>query len=84
VDPSDWRLINGGDYLQGLVLTRKEWRQSRPHWDHDHCELCWATFGPRAMADAFQVGYTDQDEYRWVCETCFADFREHYGWQTPT
>jgi hypothetical protein len=25
-------------------------------------------------------GYCTEDEYRWVCDRCLADFRDHFGW----
>lgn len=31
-------------------------------------------------------GYVTEDDYHWVCEKCFADFRDQFGWsivQTP-
>jgi hypothetical protein len=30
------------------------------------------------------VGYTTPDEYHWICDSCFNDFREEFGWRvTP-
>jgi hypothetical protein len=25
-------------------------------------------------------GYCTPDQYRWICLTCFDDFREYFGW----
>jgi hypothetical protein len=75
---SDWRLQNQESYLTGSTLFRRHWRQSRPHWDHDHCEFCGAKFS--AASDDLQEGWTTEDEYRWICDTCFSDFRERFGW----
>jgi hypothetical protein len=25
-------------------------------------------------------GYTTDDQYRWICDTCFVDFRERFDW----
>ena len=46
----------------------------REGWDHDHCEMCGAKFG-RTKGD-LRYGYVTSDDYHWVCETCFADFRD--------
>jgi hypothetical protein len=80
-DETDWRLSNGGDYLKGVTLSRRSWRETRPQWDHDHCELCLAKFGDKRLPDALHDGFTTEDEYRWICETCFNDFRGFYDWR---
>jgi len=75
---ADWRLQGQEQYLRGVTLYRRIWTKTRPHWDHDHCEFCWAKF---AAEDADQLeGYTTADEYRWICEQCFKDFREQFEW----
>ena len=82
VDSTDWRLADPHEYLTGITLVRRVWRQSRPHWDHDHCEFCWADFGVHGdEPDVLREGWTTPDEYRWICDTCFNDFREQFGWQ---
>lgn len=25
-------------------------------------------------------GYATQDDYRWICESCFEDFKEMFEW----
>lgn len=35
-------------------------------WDHDHCEICWATIS-QATSDR---GYLTSD-HRWVCTVCY-------------
>jgi hypothetical protein len=81
MDESEWPLCNGGEYLRGLTLVRRPWRESRPGWDHDHCDLCLTTFGDQRFPDALNEGYTTEDEYRWICPSCSETFRRHYGWQ---
>lgn len=75
----DWRL-NGQEHMVGLTLFRRQWRQSRPHWDHDHCEFCLAKFGAADEDKALSEGYTTDDEYRWVCNVCFSDFKDQFKW----
>jgi hypothetical protein len=38
-------------------------------WDHEHCELCWASIGPGGQP----YGYVDQDD-RWLCEGCYGSY----------
>jgi hypothetical protein len=75
----DWRLFGQENYLQGVTLYRRVWTQTRPHWDHDHCEFCFAKF--MAEGGDYAEGYTTADEYHWICVPCFADFRARFGWQ---
>lgn len=51
-----------------------------PNWDHDHCDFCFATFMVEDHPDVLHQGYATSDEYHWVCEKCFADFRELFQW----
>ena len=82
MNESDWRLDPGtAEAYRGLTLTHRKWRESRPGWDHDHCEFCWEKFGDERLPDALHEGWTTPDEYRWICDTCFADFKDRFGWQ---
>ena len=80
----DWRLQGQGSYLTGVVLARRPWRQTRPHWDHDHCEFCWATFGGAELGDVLREGWTTRDKYHWICDGCFGDFKDAFGWQVES
>jgi hypothetical protein len=73
---NDWRLQGQEAYLTGARLSLRRWTARDARWDHDHCEFCWATFSPAGL----DRGYTTADEYRWICERCFSDFRAHFGW----
>lgn len=75
--PDDWRRTGQEQFLLRAQLKRGPWRQYRPGWDHDHCEFCFATFS--AVDGDLKSGYTTLDEYRWICESCFEDFREEFG-----
>jgi hypothetical protein len=77
----DWRLMGQERYLQGVKLEWKEWHQTRDNWDHDHCEFCFAKFMDYDSPDILHWGYTDSEEYRWVCKTCFEDFKEMFEWK---
>ena len=76
----DWRLRGQEKYLSGIGLIRRQWSQTRDGWDHDHCQFCWAKFAAHGDADALHEGWTSVDEYWWVCDACFNDFRAQFGW----
>ncbi len=76
----DWRLQGQKRYLQGAVMHKDRWVSRHPDWDHDHCEFCWAKFMERDLPDVLHFGYTTRDRERWVCETCFEDFKELFAW----
>lgn len=80
IDDSDWRLQGQERYLQGAVLVRLRYTPPRPDWDHDHCEFCRAKFAADGVPDAMTEGFATTDRYRWVCMTCFDDFRARFGW----
>ena len=79
--PDDWRLTGQERYLVNAVLHWAEWHKPRPEWDHDHCEFCFAKFMEESCPEALHAGYTTPDNYRWICPTCFEDFREQFGWE---
>src|SRR5882672_12163284 len=77
---SDWCLQNQARYLTGVTLVRRRWTQTRDNWDHDHCEFCMAKFMASEVPDVLHEGWTTPDEYWWICDTCFNDFHERFGW----
>lgn len=76
----DWRLRGQEPYLEGLAFVRREYTPPRSGWDHDHCEFCWAEFGTSSVEEVLREGFCTPDQYRWVCPTCFEDFRDRFGW----
>ena len=77
----DWRLTGQEAYLTGVALCWRTYRPYREGWDHDHCEFCFATFAEaNLIPDALHEGYSTVDEYRWICERCFGDFRHRFEW----
>jgi hypothetical protein len=47
---------------------------------HEHCEFCWEKFS--AHPDTLHEGYATNDDYFWICPTCYQDFREMFQWKT--
>ncbi|MEA2165096.1 MAG: hypothetical protein QOK37_3223 [Thermoanaerobaculia bacterium] len=79
-EPNDWRLRNQLTYLKGVVLEWRPYRAFREGWEHDHCEFCWDKFAEGDDADVLHAGYATADELRWICATCFADFKDLFAW----
>lgn len=79
-DPHDWRLQGQEKYLKDLMLFHRNYEPCRAGWDHDHCEFCGAKFW--LIEDGvLKSGYATGDNYHWICEPCFADFREMFSWK---
>jgi len=79
----DWRLTGQEMYLTGRRWTLRTWWPYRENWDHDHCDFCQRQISvPPALNDpeAVEQGYVSDDDYHWVCEDCFADFRDRFDW----
>jgi hypothetical protein len=67
-------------YLQRRTWSRKTYTKYRPDWDHDHCSFCGAKFMETGTPDTMHEGYSTQEDYYWVCSTCFEDFKEMFEW----
>lgn len=80
VQKDDWRLRGQAKYLSGATLFRRAYRRYRPGWDHDHCEFCWIEFNEEPLPETRQIGYCTRDEYYWICDECFSDFKEMFRW----
>jgi hypothetical protein len=67
----------------GVRLERRPYTAPRPGWDHEHCTFCWAKFMPAGAQpgdpEILTEGYVSEAD-RWICEGCFADFRDEFGW----
>lgn len=68
--------------MDGVTLVGRRYRQNpcNPDWDHDHCEFCGANFMLPQFPDTLHEGYATEDDYRWVCERCFHNFVDQFGW----
>jgi hypothetical protein len=85
----DWRLMGQERYLQGAAFVRKPYKRRRASWEHDHCDFCQRKLvqAPTADLDSRTEGFAavgrgpeGQDDYYWVCDECFSDFRDRFGW----
>jgi hypothetical protein len=77
---TDWRLRGQERFLKGALLHRARYVRPRPDWDHDHCAFCWAKFMEEDLPGVLHCGYTTEDEYYWICEQCFNDFKALFQW----
>jgi hypothetical protein len=75
---ADWRLQGQEQYLKGVALARHRYKKLREDWDHDHCEFCSRKFSERP--GDLNEGYVTADCYRWVCDDCYGDFKDAFGW----
>jgi hypothetical protein len=80
-DEQDWRLLNQESYLRGVRLQRKRYRAYSESWEHDHCSFCWATFSELDEPDELHEGYATEDDYYWICDTCYEDFKGRFQWE---
>ena len=74
----DWRLTFQRDYLMNKKIIKNTFTLKGQR-DHAHCAFCWEKFGEDE--DAVQKGYSTPDEYYWICEQCFHDFKEMFCWE---
>ena len=75
----DWRLQGQEKYLFGKSLIFKKYSNRVSNTDHDHCEFCSDKFSD-TIPNSLTIGYTTTDDYHWICENCFADFKMDFEW----
>jgi hypothetical protein len=82
IEKNDWRFQGQEKYLQGVTLYHRHYRRyaQNPNWDHDHCDFCGAKFMVEDFPDALHQGYATVDDYHWICEKCFGDFKDIFQW----
>lgn len=83
---NDWRLQGQEKYLLRRALKWSVWTPYREGWDHDHCSFCWAKISDRPFDEHDEhvqlsaAWVTTDDNYSWICPTCFDDFRQRFEW----
>jgi len=75
----DWRLQGQETYLKNKTFLWDHYKPPSPEWDHDHGEFCWKKFSEHP--NDLHEGYTTKDQYRWICEQCYNDFKDQFHWQ---
>jgi hypothetical protein len=78
---NDWRLTNQMKYLKGVRLIWRTYTPKSERWDHDHCVFCFAKFMSQDLPGILHEGYCTEDQYYWICQTCFDGFKDKLGWE---
>ena len=73
---NDWRLSVPHDDLQGKMVIYEKFKPVGD-WDHEHCEFCWEKISEYEGDE--HCGYHVLESDAWICESCFNDFREKFG-----
>ena len=69
--------------MQGVTVHRRHYFLWRPDWDHDHCEFCFRRFASAERQNFCSEGFFTEDK-RWICETCYEDFKLMFDWILET
>lgn len=76
----DWRNNGQENYLLGVSLSYRKYVAPSKTWLHDHCVFCWATISEDGKNDLHE-GYTTSDLYYWICDDCYNDLKDIFGWK---
>ena len=87
-----WESLETSPYLLNVHFIRKQYREYRPGWDHDHCVACCATLaepgytGENVVHEGYATTaeYVHGSDYAWACITCFEAFGDRMGWVDDT
>jgi len=75
----DWRLLVGYDSgVNNLDFQHRLFDRTISIEDFDLCEYCHKSFDEDEKHPIH--AYYCQRRHFWVCETCFQDFKDHFGW----
>ena len=82
-DEKDWRLdiAEEPEFYAKYTWQFKRWTKTRGHWDHDHCEFCGIEISGIFGEDILNEGWANEDEYYWICDKCFNEFKDIYRWK---
>jgi hypothetical protein len=82
ISQDDWRL-QGQDWLREELLRYEPYRPPQPGFEHDQCQFCWTPFRSEPQQGVINEGYVTNDR-RWICETCYEDFKLMFDWILET
>lgn len=90
MEKNDWRNRGQEDYLMNVELRKKSFHANSPNStddprkynDHEHCDFCFKKIMENCggMIDCDVDGYCTIDEKTWICNDCFNEFRNEFGW----
>ena len=78
----NWRLFGQDQYLHGLELAFRQYSSSKHSHPSDYCEFCSREFAEFSTGpDVLTEGYSSRNGFRWICRTCFDDFKAEFKWR---
>ena len=77
----DWRLQGQENYLFSKKLVFKNYSDRATNYEHDYCEFCGNKFS-ELIPECLKSGYTTENNYHWICNKCFNDFKDKFEWTT--
>jgi hypothetical protein len=77
--PTDWRLTGQEGFLSGAEVRFAQYAPPSTEWGHDHCVFCWGKFTSDPSDGCLKQGFVTIDGRYWICEQCFTDFRDQFG-----
>ena len=81
ISKDDWRLTgNQANYMHGELLRFGPYKPRKKGFEHDHCEFCFRRFASAERQNFCSEGFFTEDK-RWICETCYDDFKVLFDWQ---
>lgn len=75
----DWRLNGQERYLYGAQIKRMKFCNKATKSDHEHCEFCFEKISDHT--DTIHEAYCTEDEYYWICDNCYNDFKSIFHWK---
>lgn len=75
----DWRLNGQEEYLSDVKQKRIKYSERKnKSSDHELCAFCWDKISeyPETLNEA----YCTENEYHWICEICYIDFKKKFHW----
>ena len=79
-EKKEWYIeqFEDNEHLHNKILKKVQFGLPYSHSDHEHCEHCWARIS-NVEGDDHQ-GYYEPTSDSWICEECYNEYRELYGW----
>ena len=71
-------IYENNEYLHHKVLKKVQFGLPYSHSDHEHCAHCWAKISN--FEGDYHYGYFEPISKDWICEGCFREYKDLYGW----
>ena len=71
-------IYENNEYLHHKVLKKVQFGLPYSHSDHEHCAHCWAKISN--FEGDYHYGYFEPISTDWICEECFYEYKDLYGW----